>query len=109
MNKEQLNELIDTACKDFHGQAPDLFQIIGIAVVGQRFGWRVVRLVVSRKAWTLTIKWFGDPKAWMPERGPLAYRSIGLKFFDTVDEYWDFIKGATSRSDLPADTRRMLN
>ena len=109
MNKEQLNQRIDEVCKEFHGQAPDLFQIVGIVVIGHKFGWRVVRLVVPRRIWTLTMKWFGDPKEWMDEHGPLAYRSIGLKIVDTLGGYWDFIKGITPRDDLPAETRRLLD
>ena len=109
MKKEQLNELIDTVCNEFCGQAPDLFQMVGIVVVGHRFGWRVVRLVVSRKIWMLTTRWFGDPKVWMPEHGPLAGRSVGLKILNTLGDYWDFINGKDSPRDaLPAETRKML-
>lgn len=109
MNNEHINQRIEEVCKEFHGQAPDLFQMIGIVVVGRKFGWRVVRLVVPFRIWSMTARWFGDPKEWMPERGPLAHRSVGLKILDQVGGYWDFIKGVTSRDDLPADTRKMLS
>ena len=109
MTQEQLQNQIETVCQEFHGQAPDLLQVIGIVTVGRLFGWRVLRLVVSPRLWTLTIRLFGDPKQWMPERGRLAYKSKGLKVLDTMGGYWDFIQGITPRDGLPNLERRMFN
>ncbi len=108
MTQEQVQNQIETVCQEFHGQAPDLFQIVGVVVVGRFFGWRVVRLVVSRRIWSLTTRFFGDPKEWMPERGLLAYKSKGLQFVDTMGGYWDFIKGVTPRDGLPNEDRKLL-
>lgn len=108
MNKEQLNERIEQVCESFQGQIPDLFQMVGIVIVGRLFGWRVVRLVVSRRMWTMVTHVFGDPKLWMPERGRLAYKSVGLKVTDTLGVYWDFIRGSTTREDFPADQRKAI-
>jgi hypothetical protein len=108
MNKEQLDRHIDEVCEQFKGQIPDLYQMVGILVVGRLFGWRVVRLTCSSRIWSQTIKWFGDPKELMPERGRLAYKSAGLAFIDKAGGYWDFIKGVTSREEIPLETRKML-
>ena len=107
MNKEQLNQRIEKVCEEFQGQLPDLFQMVGIVVAGRLFGWHVVRLVVSRRLWTLMTKWFGDPKEWMPERGRLAHKSVGLKIVDKIGDYWGVINGHQSRDDLPNDKRKM--
>lgn len=107
MNRDQLNERIEEVCESFQGQIPDLFQIVGIVVAGRLFGWRVVRLVVSRRMWTMVTRVFGDPKLWMPERGRLVYKSVGLKFVDAIGDYWDFINGVTPREELPNDQRKM--
>jgi hypothetical protein len=109
MNKEQLNERIEKVCEEFKGQIPDLYSMVGVVIVGRLFGWRVVRLTASRRVWTMTTKWFGDPKELMPERGRLAYKSVGLKIIDQIGDYWDFIKGNDCpRDDLPARERKLL-
>lgn len=97
MNITELNQRIDEVCESFHGQLPDLFQMVGIVVAGRLFGWRVVRLVVSVRIWRLVTATFGDPKIWMPERGRLAYKSLGLKLVDEIGDYWGFIRGSFSR------------
>lgn len=97
MNREQLNEKIEQVCESFQGQIPDLFQMIGIVVAGRLFGWRVVRLVVPRRIWTMVMCTFGDPKVWMPERGRLAYKSVGLKLVDEMGDYWGYIRGSVRR------------
>ena len=107
MNREQMNDRIEEVCEQFQGQFPDLFQMIGIVVVGRLFGWRVVRLVVSPSMWTMLTRMFGDPKVWMPERGRLSYKSFGLKVVDSMGCYWDFVKGICSRDELPNRQRRL--
>jgi hypothetical protein len=108
MNKEQLNQRIDEVCKDFKGQIPDLYQMVGIVIVGRLFGWKVVRLTVSRRMWMMVSRTFGDPKEWMPERGTLAYKSLGLKTIDKIGDYWDFIKGNQPREGFPPEERKAI-
>lgn len=108
MNDEELYKRIDEVAKEFHGQFPNLYQIFGVVVVGRLFGWRVVRLTVSGSTWAAVTKWFGDPKQWMPERGRLAYKSVGLKLVDGVGDYWGFIKGHVAREDVPASERKRV-
>jgi hypothetical protein len=107
MNDEEMKAKIESVCENYHGQFPDLFQMIGIVVVGRLFGWRVVRLVVSLRMWRLLNKWFGDPKQWMDPDGPLAYKSVGLKIVDQIGDYWGVIRGERSREDLPNHDRKM--
>jgi hypothetical protein len=106
MTDEELKK-IESICESFQGQFPDLFQMVGIVVVGRLFGWRVVRLVVPSRVWMLMNKWFGDPKDLMPERGRLAYKSQGLKIVDGLGDYWGVINGAQSREELPNKDRKM--
>jgi hypothetical protein len=108
MNKDQLNERIETVCQEFKGQIPELYQMVGMVIVGRLFGWRVVRLTSSPRSWKNLNRWFGDPKELMPERGRLAYKSLGLKIVDTLGDYWDFIKGVTPRDDLSAQDRKAI-
>lgn len=109
MNREQLDERIEKVCEDFKGQFSDLLQMVGIVVIGRLFGWRVIRLVVSRRIWMMTTRAFGDPKLWMPERGRLAYKSVGLRVVDALGGYWDFIKGVTPRDGLSEMQRKLIS
>ena len=107
MTNEEINEKIESVCESYQGQFPDLFQMVGIVAVGHLFGWRVVRLVVPKRIWTLTLRWFGDPKLWMPPRGRLVHKSVGLKIADQLGDYWDVINGdGIKRDSLPNDKRK---
>jgi len=108
MNKEQLQQRIDDVCEKFTGHIPDLYQIVGVMVVGRLFGWRVVRLTCSRRVWTLATRWFGDPKVYMPERGRLSYKSVGLNIVDKLGDYWEFVNGSATREGLSAADRKAL-
>jgi hypothetical protein len=107
MNKEQLDKRIDEVCEQFKGQIPDLAQMIGYLIMGQRYGWRVVRLVIPRRVWREMGIWFGDPKTLMPERGDLTHKSQGLKLADDLHLYWDIISGKEGREGIPLEKRRM--
>lgn len=106
MIDEELCKRVDEVAKEFRGQAPDLYRIVGAVMVGRLYGWRVVRLTVSGSTWTSMTKWFGDPKEWMPPEGPLVHKSVGLKLVDRVGDYWGFIKGHVNRDDVPALERK---
>ncbi len=108
MNKEQLNERIEQVCKDYVGPIPELYSMVGAVIVGRLFGWRVVRLTVSRRIWTMMTKAFGDPKQLMPDRGPLAYKSVGLKLVDQWGDYWDFVRGSAPREGLSPQDRKAI-
>ena len=101
---EELNAKIEQVCEDFHGQIDDLYAAVGLIVVGRRYGWRVMRLVSSRRHWTVTTKLFGDPKQLMREKGRLYGKSLGCKMIDEIGGYWDFIKG--HKEQLPIDVRK---
>jgi hypothetical protein len=108
MNKEQLNKRIEEVCEDFKGQIPDLYQMVGIVIVGRLFGWRVIRLTASRSMWAKVTRVFGDPKEWMPEYGRLAHKSVGLKLVEQIGDFWDFINGNHSREGLTPHDRKAI-
>lgn len=108
MNRDQINERIEEVCEQFKGQIPDLYQMIGIVMVGRLFGWRVVRLTASRRMWMMVTRTFGDPKVWMPERGRLAHKSAGLQIINNLGDYWDFIKGNVPRDGFSEAERKAI-
>jgi len=96
---------IDQVSTDFKGQIDDLTAVVGMVMVGRLYGWRVIRLVNSRRLWVLACRLFGDLKNILPERGLLAHKSVGLALVDKAGDYWDFISGDTKA--LPLHQRKL--
>lgn len=109
MTDKELFEKLDQVGTDFHGQADDLNEIVGLFVMGRLYGWRVERIVCSKRIWTLATKLVGDPKKILPERGPLAHKSFALKAIDTIGDYWDFVAGRAGREELPNRERKLID
>jgi len=105
MNKEKLSESVRVVCKEFEGRGDDLFQIVGMIVVGQYFGWRVVRLIASRRHWALATRYFGDPKGYMDEFGVFSYKSVALGLINKGKDFWEVVRG---RAGVPKDERVSL-
>lgn len=80
---------------EFHGQLDDLLKVLGLLLMGQLFGWHVMRLISPVSTWSLAIKLFGDPKLLMPDRTPLSQKSYGLRMIDAGLNYWDVVKRIT--------------
>lgn len=94
MDDTEFNALVSKVCSEFKGSSNDLVDAVGLVVVGRLYGWRVMRLISTRKAWADSNALFGDLKGAeiIPERGVLAYKSVGLAIADKVGKYWDFIR-----------------
>jgi hypothetical protein len=107
LSDRELLDRIEQVTKNFKGQADELAEAIGMVVLGNLVGWRVVRLVCSRRCWMMITQLFGDPKELLPERGRYAYKSLGLRVIDTIGGYWEIIRG--SRVALPNHERKALS
>jgi hypothetical protein len=92
MNDSELTAKIEQVTKDFDGQLDNLYETVGMIMLGRLMGWRVMRLVSSRRCWKMASDLFGDPKLIMPERGKYYKKSIGLQIIDSTGHYWDYIK-----------------
>jgi len=109
MNDEQIIKMIEEVSTAFVGQLDDLQAAVGMLAVGRLYGWRVTRLISSRRHWAVACKLFGDLKELLPERGVLAHKSVGLAIVDKAGGYWEVIGGAVSREDLPLHQRKMVH
>lgn len=106
LSDRELLDRVEEVTKNFKGQADQLSEAIGMMVLGRLVGWRVVRLVCSRRCWETATRLFGDPKELLPERGRYAYKSLGLRIVDKIGGYWDFIRGSRSRDEIPVEDRK---
>jgi len=108
MTDEESIKIINEKIADFSGQLDDLQVAVGILAVGRLYGWRVTRLISSKRHWSVACKLFGDLKELLPERGVLAHKSVGLAIVDKAGDYWGIIKGDVSRDDLPLYERKKV-
>lgn len=100
---------VEEVTKGFSGQLDQLYETVGMMMLGRLLGWRVMRLVSSRRCWMMATKLFGDVKELLPEKGKYYKKSVGFRIIDGAGDYWDFIKGNVSRDDLPLHQRKMLD
>lgn len=106
MTDRDLLSRVDNVVSQFRGQADDLADAIGLVVLGNLVGWRVVRLVLPRRSWEVANRLFGDLKELLPERGRYSHKSLGLRVVDQVGGYWDFIRG--SKDAIPMHERKEM-
>lgn len=94
-SSDEIQALVNSAIDRFYGPGDELVGAVGMLLVGQVYGWRVMRLITSRKMWKRYREIFDVPdlKDLMLERGALAGRSRGLRIADELERYWDLVKG----------------
>jgi hypothetical protein len=96
LSNDELMMKIEDSLKEFQGDVTDFYTAVGMVVVGRLLGWKVMRLVSSRKTWTLANELFGDIKApgyLMKERGDYWRKSVGLRVADVLGDYWEYVQG----------------
>lgn len=106
ISDEDFDSKIEQYLSEFKGDITDMFHVVGMLYCGRRYGWRVVRLVSSARHYRMLIRYFGDIRGLMPERGFYAHRSKGLALVDTLGRYWDYVKGRLHA--IPLEERRGL-
>ena len=105
---DELAEKIVKASSEYSGFIDNFYEAVGMVVVGQLFGSRVMRLVSSRRCWSEANKIFGDlnDERLMPKIGPFAHRSWGYQIVEKSKDYWEYIKGSKV---MPLAQRKTMN
>lgn len=109
ISEQELMQKVDQVSAEYVGQLDDLYAAIGMLSMGRLYGWRVVRLVSSKRHWSVACRLFGDLKQILPERGELSHKSVGLSICDKAGNYWDIVAGNVSRDSLPIHERKMAS
>lgn len=91
---QQLQEVINRAIREAHGQLDELELALGMLLIGHHFGWKVLYLIHSKK----TIRKYEEildikVREFFPEKGPSSPRSVGLAFADRVSNFWKVVSG----------------
>ncbi|MEN8721114.1 MAG: hypothetical protein ABF296_12725 [Oceanococcaceae bacterium] len=100
MTDEEKLQIVQRAACNFHGQFADLERAVGMLMLGDAYGWRVLTLAHERRTLRKYEEILGiTVREAFDERGPLATKSIGLKITDQLGNFWKVVKGEASRKD----------
>lgn len=106
---QEMLDLMELKASEYQGIGGDLVSAVGVFVLSRFYGWRVIRLIASRRQWNVTIKIFGNIKAFTPERGKYARKSVGLDIADKIGDYWAYVRGQkNSKEDVVAGKNRQM-
>jgi hypothetical protein len=91
---KQLLDIVDNAIKRYQGHSGRLSNAIGYLFIGRNFGWRVMFMMHDRKS----IKDYEailriDSRAFFPEEGPLADKSLAHAGLKKVTNFWKAVRG----------------
>jgi len=105
---QELLDLMELKASEFTGIGGDLISAVGVLVLSRFYGWRVTRLIASRRQWNVTVKIFGNIKKMTPERGQYARKSVGLALADKIGDYWSYMRGQKNSKEDPEKGRQMI-
>ena len=99
---------IDQVTENYTGQLDDLNAVVGLFITGRLYGWKVQRIALPRRIWTLAIKLIGDPKEILPEYGVYSDKSLALQIVKNTGKYWEIVMGAVRSADISSQQRKAI-
>lgn len=100
-------QAVRTALANYKGQSTRLEAALGALVLGQHFGWKVLRIVHSPSTYKAYEELLGVSfQETCPEVGPLGRKSVGYRFAETVAAFWDVVMG---RKKVPNDEKGQIS
>lgn len=103
---EELIRVIHDAVNRFSGNSDELEKAIGMLMLGDYFGWKVLVLIHNKRTVRKYEEILGiNVREFFAEEGPVAGRSIGYSLALTIGSFWKVVSG-----DISIEHRRdMLN
>lgn len=101
----KLNQIIKNAAHNYTGQMTTLESAIGALILGQLYGWRVLRIIHGSNTYIRYEKIFGEEfkfKDYCDDKGVLARRSVGMSLAESIKSFW---KVATGKYKTDVDTK----
>ena len=101
---EQLVHIANDALNRFTGTADELEKALGMLMLGDYMGWRVLVIIHNKR----TIRKYEEilgisVREFFPEEGPIAMRSLGYSIATELGNFWKVVSG-----DIPVEDRREL-
>lgn len=100
----ELVGIVNDALNRFSGTADELETAIGMLMLGDYFGWKVLVLLHNKR----TIRKYEEIlgisiRDHFPEEGPIALRSLGYEIAKNLGNFWKVVSG-----DVSVERRREL-
>lgn len=105
---QEMLDLMELKASEYTGLGGDLISAVGVLVLSRFYGWRVIRLIASRRQWNVANKIFGNIKSMTPERGEYARKSVGLAIADKLGDYWSYMRGQKNSKEDAGKSRQMI-
>lgn len=101
---EVLARIANDALNRFSGTADELEKALGMLMLGDYFGWKVLVLIHNKR----TIKKYEvilgiSVREFFPDEGPIALRSLGYSVAKDLGNFWKVVSG-----DISVEDRREL-
>ncbi|MAD52845.1 hypothetical protein [Idiomarina sp. UBA3162] len=91
---DEQNARLQSSIAEFKGHVSTIETAIGAIVIGQRYGWRVLRMVHSSNTMKKYEKAIGlSYEEICPEETELSTRNVGYRASKVIGKYWDIVMG----------------
>lgn len=91
---DEQNAQLQKSLAEFKGHVSTIETAIGAIVIGQRYGWRVLRMVHSANTMKKYEAAIGlSYEDICPEVTDLSERNIGYRVSKAIGKYWDIVMG----------------
>jgi hypothetical protein len=92
-SQKQFKRIIEIT-RNYKGGFDELENALGMYMIGPLIGWKVLLLIHNKR----TIKKYEEilgikVREEFPAEGPLAYKSVGLKFVKDLGNFWKAVSG----------------
>ncbi|HJW57054.1 MAG TPA: hypothetical protein VJ577_17455 [Burkholderiaceae bacterium] len=101
---DQLILIVNDALNRFSGSIDELEKALGMLMLGDYVGWKVLVLVHNKRTLRKYEEILGiQVRDFFPEEGPVAMRSLGYEVATKLGSFWKAVSG-----DIPIENRREL-
>jgi hypothetical protein len=102
---QELAQLINAAVDRYRGNFDELEKAIGVLMLGDYVGWKVLALVHNKRTIRKYEEILGiNMREFFVEEGPIAMRSMGYRVALSMGSFWKAVSG-----DIPVENRRELD
>ena len=100
--------LMDNVVRNFKGQIDELESALGMYVIAQHYGWKVLYLVHTKRTIRKYEEILGVRLAEICDPvGPDAEHTVAHKIISTASNFWRAVSGE-EKSDIPREKRRSV-
>jgi len=96
-----IEKIMKNAAFKFSGNLPTLESAVGAFIIGQMYGWRVLRIIHGSSTYNKYEKILGIKFSDVcPDKGVLARRSVGLRLAEHLESFWKVATGKVKTGGL---------